>query len=181
MIIVTGVDNTGKTTLVNHLVDKFKDRGLKQIEKYPTLPPTDGMDWAGWVVNKLITKNRFTIADRFYVEEFVYGPLLRGSMCIDSNIVRSINTMIMQVKPLIIWCNTDIETIRKTFMERAQLEGVYERIGKLQHKFEEVLNSFPFDQCPQYTYNFKTDPDYKTIDQVVDAWITREEVEYERR
>lgn len=171
MIIVCGVDNTGKTSLVNHLVEKFE---LEQIKRYHTLPPVDGPDWAGWVVKNLDNDDGFTIADRFYIEEFVYGPVLRGEICIPPNVVRSVNLAFARNNPFIIWCNTDIKTIRKTFGERTQLEGVYERIGKLQKKFAEVLDLFPFKESAGYIYNFKVDSSYKMIDDVVSVWLSHE-------
>ena len=77
MIIVIGLDNTGKTTLVNHLSEKFN---VPIAQRYHTLPPKDGEDWTSWLREQIESTDE-VIHDRFFFDELVYGPVLRKKYC----------------------------------------------------------------------------------------------------
>ena len=72
MIIVAGCDNTGKTSLVKHIQDKFE---VPEGVRFYSLPPKNEVQWDEWYefVRFQFTLNRDVIYDRFFVDEFVYA------------------------------------------------------------------------------------------------------------
>lgn len=167
MIIVCGADNTGKTTLVEHLTDKFK---LSKIPRYHTMPPTDRHDWLDWVITHLQANDPARIADRFYVEEFVYGPIKRGSVLLTGPEQFFFDGLVAERRPLIILCQTDMKTISSTFGDREQYPNLNE-IPVIMSQFRYVLGRYPFNSCPQAIHNFKKDPKFLTADVAVDVYL----------
>jgi len=84
-LIFTGPDRTGKTTLINSLLETLKkDSGYK--DKYISLrkfskPDTAikaRLEYMNYISN--LFRNKYTIADRCFYDEEIYGPLYRGYM-----------------------------------------------------------------------------------------------------
>lgn len=159
MIIVCGPDNTGKTRLVEHLSKKFN---ILKGEKYHTLPPTDYSDWGVWVEKALLNVEQ-SIADRFYVEEFVYGPVMRGKVGIGEYQRRHLDRLFSDRDPIIILCNTSLDNIKRTYGERVQYPEV-SRTKEIQDMFLTVLNSYPFRSCIRLRFDYEFDPHYEKID-----------------
>ncbi len=167
MIIVCGPDNTGKTRLVEHLSQKFH---IPRVEKYPTLPPTDYADWERWVTANLLNPEQ-CIADRFYVEEFVYGLVMRGKIGINEAQKNYLDMLFAQRDPLIILCNTSLETILSNYHEREQYPKP-EKVLEIQRAFREILSTeAPFCNRDKYHFNWKLDRDYIAVDSYIRHYL----------
>jgi thymidylate kinase len=177
MIIVCGADNTGKTTLVRHLSEKFN---LPQVLRYHMMPPEDYVEWFRWLQDNLtvVVNAQEVIADRFYVEEFVYGPIKRGKVGLSESKIEIINDLVESERPLIILCETDLTTIQKTFGEREQYPELKE-IPTIMAKFREVVKLQPFASCPVITYNLAKDGQYKIVDKLVEIYLKGRGYTYE--
>ena len=136
MIIVCGVDNTGKTTITKLLAKKFK---LSPLRRYHTLPPTDHDDYAQWLINRLdMPENTMaeTIVDRFGVGEYVYGPVIRG----ENKLLPYHDALISRfdkVRPLFILCEVPVEQMMKDFHVREQYPDA-QYLTELQNKYKEA-------------------------------------------
>lgn len=171
MIIVTGADNSGKTTLVKHLVKEFT---ISQLPSYKPLPPVDYIDWFRWVRDTLQRTDdkvdKQLVADRFYIDEFVYGPVMRGEVGVYSHKKQALDTLVNDARPLIILCHTDIKTIEKTYKERPQYPTL-EQIVEIQQKFLKVLQSYPFNNCPVHIWDYTKDKTKIHVDKAVENYL----------
>lgn len=168
MIIVVGADNTGKTTLVKHLVEKF---GIKELEPYHTKPPKDYVDWYRWLVKSLVIPiSGAHIADRFFIDELVYGPIKRGSIGLSEPKLTQVKDLIEDVRPLIILVDTDIANIARTFEDREQYPNL-DDIESIRGKFYLVLTQYPFSRCPQISFDYEVDSNYEQVDKDVENYL----------
>lgn len=125
-IIVIGMDNTGKTTLVNQLKEKLNCDSIKSMgpgytrEEMKTKAIQD------------LTKEELVILERFpMIEEMVYGTVLRNH----SNFEIQDIIDIKQYDPFIIYCRPNRETIFN-FGDREQMKGVIEEKDELLTTFD---------------------------------------------
>jgi adenylate kinase family enzyme len=172
MIILFGVDNTGKTTLKNHLKEKFN---LREEERYQTRPPQDYDDWFKYVRDLLQrhieNPDPQTIIDRLYIDEHVYGPVLRGRFGLTVNQRVALDILIDKLRPILIWCDIPTAEILKSFSEREQLMGVRENVVALKRKYPEVLSKYPFYDCPLFIVNYLEDRNYEKIDKKLEVYL----------
>jgi thymidylate kinase len=163
MIIVVGADNTGKTSLVEHLTEKFD---FQKAPRYHTLPPKDYHEWAHHLLTVLKGDTSNVIADRFLLDEFVYGPLKRQRIGLHFEDQLELTDAFRNVRPHIILCEVNSEVMAKTFAERDQYPSLDENI-RIAHAFHFLLRLPPFSYCMQKIYDFTRDPNYRDID----SWV----------
>lgn len=143
MIIVEGVDNTGKTTLIDMLKTIFP---MLQIAKMDNAPHATEEEYREYLWDQLAKTPRqsfMKLYDRLLFSEIVYGPILRGKSRIKGNELRAaMHLLLYYHEPLIIYCDRTEEQIKATFGEREQLEGVYQHIPALLQQYSMWLNPF---------------------------------------
>ena len=127
-IIVEGMDNTGKTTLLKALSEKF---GVDPIVSCRSIPKQEQIEWM-----KTKLGGPPALFDRFaLISEAIYGPIIRGTHTFpfmgEENFFNILGKVVIPANPIIIICNPGVESVRKTFDEREQLEGAKERIEAL--------------------------------------------------
>lgn len=143
LIIVEGMDNTGKTTLANRLADDLKlvlVSNKKRPESFQ-----DIKEYCTKICE--LAENRHVITDRWApISEKIYGPI-----CRDSHIYKDENEeeFETQVHTFIIYCRPTIKTI-KEFGNRSQMEGVIEKADELIKAYDNI----PFFLV-DYMYNYK--------------------------
>lgn len=172
MIIVCGADNTGKTTLVNFLAEHFRLHKLPSFARLTgKMPHEDPKEWVKWQTKYL--NNKFSdnfIFDRFYVDEFVYGPIMRGKVCIDRDQRKELDDLIIKVNPLIIFCKTNF---LPSFHEREQYPSILQN-QKVQDEFENVLyTQLPFGTLEKVRFDYRYDPYYADIVKVVENYLNK--------
>jgi GTPase SAR1 family protein len=137
MVIVEGVDGSGKTTLIKNLIaDGLVDNVISKLfdPKYPHLlygrlcdALHDYMDYPR------------VVADRFFISELVYGPILRGKLILSKAQISTILTLIQaQIPVVIIWCHPPLKTVKESLRE-PQMAGVVESIEKLYTGYEAIM------------------------------------------
>lgn len=140
MIIVEGLDNSGKTTLINKLLEWFPE--LKLQPKSVGADGT-GKDLMGYMVQFLAqppadTKN--LLFDRFPLfSEAVYGPILRGGMAIMSDLYQQATQQLRYHEPLIIHCQIPLHKVEETFTARQQMKGVKEHLLEINKAYQELM------------------------------------------
>ena len=128
-IIVVGMDNTGKTTLVNQLSEYFKCESIKSLG-----PGYSRQEMIEEVKRKLELPG-IKILERFSIlEECVYGKVLRNNQKFtldDMDWIRDYDFVI-------IYCRPDDDVIYK-FGDREQMVGVIEEKDKLVKEFDDLM------------------------------------------
>lgn len=128
-IIVVGMDNTGKTTLVNQLSEYFECESIKSLG-----PGYSRQEMIEEVKRKLELPG-IKILERFSIlEECVYGKVLRNNQKFtldDMDWIRDYDFVI-------IYCRPDDDVIYN-FGDREQMVGVIEEKDKLVKEFDDLM------------------------------------------
>ena len=128
-IIVVGMDNTGKTTLVNQLTNFYKCESIKSLG-----PGYTRQEMIDEVKRKLELPYR-AILERFSIlEELVYGNVLRNNSKFridDMDWLRDDDFVI-------VYCRPEDEVIYN-FGDREQMEGVIEQREELVKYWDELV------------------------------------------
>lgn len=154
MIIVTGMDNTGKTTLCNTLSEKLN---LPVIHSAgPELTSDEKKVWTlDQMTRELILPNR-VIHDRFMpLEEMVYGPVLRGHS--DFRMGDHFMDILSDIDPQIIYTRPDREIILAD-NGREQMEGVREKGEALLAAWDGLIFQMVSLGWKVFTYNWQNGP-----------------------
>ena len=125
MIIVLGMDNTGKTTLCKELGK------LNAVSVVKSCGPIDRDLQVDWVIEQIErAKQEQVVYDRFCIfEEIVYGEVLRKQS--NFRLGNPIVSMLKGSKPLIVYCRPPSEVIFNSLPEREQMKGVEEQKNAL--------------------------------------------------
>ena len=148
-IVIIGMDNSGKTTLVNDM------KKLLKVDSIKSSGPGFTREQMYEEVTKNLMREGLVILERFpIVEELVYGKTLRD------NPKFSFRDLI-QIKdtyhPLFIYCRPRKKDVFN-FGEREQMTGVIEKSEKLLEAFDNLYNQMiqeDFDII-RYDYNLST-------------------------
>lgn len=151
MIIIEGMDNTGKTTLISRIVNKFP-----QLELIKS-PGPDQADQPTWIRNELQKTNQ-RVYDRFpLISEEIYGPEIRGYSALGDN-WSPLWTELIKQDPLIIYCRPPRDVILKTLYDREQMEGVTSHSRNLINLYDSFFRRYVQDRTRLRVYNFVEDP-----------------------
>jgi len=169
MIIVTGCDNTGKTSLVEHLTKEFN---IPKAERFPSLPPK-GKEWLDYYefTKQAFCKNEQAIHDRLFIDEFVYGPVKRGGYVLGIAKMAELTNLMLMAQPLLIYTYLPQENIVKSFGDREQFPEVGD-IPKIMKQYVRVLHNWPINQLTNEAhFNYLSDSNYRRIDCVVKNYL----------
>lgn len=131
MIILEGVDNSGKTTLATTLSSEL---GMKV--RHSVRPPNDRIQayWAGMdqINSQLIIADRINI-----ISELVYGVELRGGSALGKLHDQALYDLLNK-DFLIVYCRPPLSKILNN-QGRDQMEGVLDNHKKLVYRYDEVM------------------------------------------
>lgn len=135
MLIFTGMDNSGKTTIVNKVA---KDLGLPVVK---SLGPHHSIDEKHiWLLDQMTREKNFpgsVIFDRFLpFEEMVYGKVLRDGpiYSLDDPYMKSLKDL----NPTIVYTRPHSSTIFN-WDGREQMDGVMEQKEKLLAAWDDLM------------------------------------------
>lgn len=143
MIVVEGMDNTGKTTLISKLAEELKLLSITNRRR-----PQRREDVFHYTANMTMLSLHFsTIFDRWQaISEPIYGPICRGIGFLEDGDTDYLHAVTRVANPLIIYCRPQDSTILN-FGERDQMEGVIdngrELITAYDLEMETVAKWFP--------------------------------------
>lgn len=137
MVIVEGMDNSGKSTLANYLGEKFD---LKIIKR--SGPPASSESFLLETLSFLVL-NPEAIFDRHpIISEGVYAPVLRGI-----NVFETEGTTwefwmdrLQQCNPLIIYCRPPDEKILCFHPDLPQMDGVEQNARRLIDRYDKLMD-----------------------------------------
>ena len=157
MIIVTGMDNSGKTTLVQQLLGEL-NRNPFEKRKFQVVNspgPVAKEIQENWVVNQvtLEQEERFTnIYERFpLLEEVVYGEVLRGNPLFTYG--DSYFKLLKKANPLIVYTRPSRERIFN-FGDRPQMDGVIEKSTELLAAYDDLIFKMMSEGWKVVVYDF---------------------------
>lgn len=136
MIIIDGMDNTGKTTLAHKLADRFELPYLHSPSEYKY----DFNRMFGWAIRELGSEVR-AIYDRFSpITDMIYGPVLRGGTpyLTDQRGI-AIRELLRSTPHIIIYCRPPRDVILD-FGTREQMEGVIDHSVKLLESYDRYMH-----------------------------------------
>lgn len=157
LIIIEGMDNTGKSTLVKKLSSYLPHHEV-------VVSPGPCAEHVKWCKDEL-ARTDSRIYDRFPIfSETVYGNIIRGHSTL-SNYIDQLLLMLGWAKPLIIYCDPGIEVIRGTFHEREQMAGVRENDAKCLAAYRNMMRTAQklLGKDNVIYYDFTEDPDAQRI------------------
>ena len=157
LIIVDGMDNTGKSTLITRLTNVLEQLGNTTITIHSQKPPKDiaPEDTAAYqhkyyldLIDKLVSlkhehKYDYIILDRGWVSEYVYGPLYRNrskqeivedNIVLDKKVLTEFNLMSSSVVYLIMLLGST-----KFLLNHEDGKSLFLIDGKMQSKDNEEL------------------------------------------
>ncbi len=136
MIIIEGMDNSGKTKLAEYLAERFNLPHIKS--------PKDRTNLLDDALTTLIL-NPNAIFDRFSIlSEVVYGPILRGKTAFDGDELRQwifYMNKLVQCKPLIFYCRPPDEKILD-FGREKHMTGVIKHGKELLSAYDSLMTDW---------------------------------------
>jgi len=158
MIVVEGMDNSGKSTLAKYLHETL-ELPLEHSPKPPFMG-TPVEDWLAWIEVSLTPDTSFYIYDRYpIVSEMVYGPVLRGYSLLGEDYL----TRWRMANPLIVYCRPPQSRIF-SFGNREQMVGIKENKERLYEAYEKYMEMLVNKTFNVTIYNFETENVSKVAD-----------------
>lgn len=163
-VIVEGMDNTGKTTLIQRIIRDYA-RGYSSA-KVSLGPNCSEREQRAWLETSLEQIKQcpkdLLIFDRFLpICDTVYGNVLRGGSLwnIKDDIIKE---LLDKYNPLIIYCRPDMDKIIGFEDGREQMEGVEENARLLVETYDKTMDYLISLGYQVITYDYDFDLD-KTI------------------
>jgi len=148
-IVIIGMDNTGKTTLVNDM------KNILNIESIKSPGPNFTKEEMYEEIITDLSKEELVILERFaIVEEMIYGEILRNAPKFNFEDLMQIKE---KYNPIFIYCRPKKENVFN-FGDREQMEGVIEQSKKLLEGFDNLYNKMIQNEFDifRYDYNVST-------------------------
>lgn len=152
-IIVEGMDNTGKSTVVQKLSADLKLLVINNRQRPRTVAESRCyMD----LVLPLTTKFN-TIFDRWQtISEPVYGPICRDTHLFALSQIEFQLEVMKPLHPLVIYCRPP-DSVVLNFGEREQMDGVIDHAPALLKKYDSYMTWLQANWLPVISYDWKSD------------------------
>lgn len=139
IIILEGPDCSGKTTLANEIMKKYKNCVYIHNATSPNITELHN----NALVNAINLSDEFTvIIDRLHLSEEIYGSIFRNKVAYDT---KSFDEKVSSIKNVYkILCLTDKETTLKLHAERKGIE-MFDDISKVWDAYSKVQNWKRYD------------------------------------
>ena len=146
IIIVEGMDGTGKTTLAQQLAHRLEVQPRKYVG---SSGPSD--DYRLTLVDRTIseiteleiTSERGEPVKRLYdrfplISEAIYGPTLRGCNCFGAQYYLA-RRRLLTLRTVIIYCRPPKNVIRSNVQQTPQMSGVLEHFDELLDAYDQLF------------------------------------------
>jgi hypothetical protein len=166
MIIVEGMDNTGKSTLVKMLAEDLKKLEARHSPSH-LRGTVELIQWMNVELTKRSSHNY--IYDRFPpISEEVYGPILRGQ-----SIFKLPPNNWVPYEVLLIYCRPDTEVILHFTTD--QIGGVIDHAKELITQYDKVIGELEKRVWGVFIYDYTKPGSYDLVKHVVQWYIDRRE------
>lgn len=169
-IVVEGVDGSGKTTLIKHLMRLYGDLWLIRNEK------NDKQDFDTWwfdTLNQQPSKwGSVPIHDRFFYSELVYGPVLRGYVRAMDEVVGRVQRQLRE-QAFLIYARPGDAVIYRGLESQDQMEGVKVQIDALIDQYDEVMitEEGVYPESRFYTYDWEAKDEPQKVGQAIQRYL----------
>ena len=177
MVIVEGMDGTGKTTLVRDIINLIVRRGFYPAGVQPTVlkykgPPRDEDHSKALCLDAIQSAHHPFIHERFApISEACYGGLNVDWYCVD---VLTVIGILNKLNPLIIYCRNFDPTMKNhvpaAHENPQQLQRVKENYVKIQKRYDLVMGA---TVAPVISYDFETDSTPDKLDSIATEVIKK--------
>lgn len=152
MIIVEGMDNTGKTTLVRKLTS------MLPLRKYKSPGPDIGeAEQIEWVRDRLEDTDEWVIFDRFpLISEPIYGSNIRGQHNFEDPSKQYLYDIFKNKKPLVIYCRPPRDKILSFEDGRIQMDGVKLKGANLISDYDKMITDIKEEGINTVIYDYTT-------------------------
>lgn len=139
MIVIEGLDNTGKTTLLNKLQVDFPQ--LQVVQSIGNKHDVDKIRDMAYDSLDRDEENHLVLYDRVrFIAEYVYNPILkRRPIAFSIGQWMSMLYAYTLQPQLLIYCRRPLKDVGFSWGERDQLEGVAENLYKLDAAYDTVI------------------------------------------
>ena len=183
LVVVEGPDGSGKTALINKIIEKFP------FLAYQKPVPSNGpegqtgkymIDWLNSRFSEIKSGANY-IMDRInLVSEEIYGPICRGVSMIYVDI-RAVDTLsnFFGNKPIIIYCRPSKETIFENLNkdQSVQMAGVLENITEIIQAYDRFFNVWESVGIDIWHYDYMIDPGAEPIIEKIKTAIEQKQLE----
>lgn len=168
MIILEGMDNSGKTTLAQRLLEEFSELRITKSCGHASVP-----DALAWVAQAIRNEDPRMVYDRYFpISERVYGPILRhadifGSYTFD------ILSLTFRREPLIIYCRPPLFNI-SNWGERDQMNGVKDRLVELSERYDwlmDLIREMYLNSALVVNYDYTNEKGYTRVSSAVRMYL----------
>lgn len=150
MIIVEGLDNSGKSTLIQQLSEQFK-LPTAHAHRSSALELKSISEWHCWAA----ACPKPIILDRHpAISDLVYGPIIRSSTVTTIELAEH-----YRKDHYLIFCCPTLETIRATYEDRDQMKGTHQNLNDLYHEYLDVMMTLE----PDFVYDFVNPRSYAAL------------------
>jgi len=171
MIIVEGFDNTGKTTLAEHLSDAF---GLPILTRRTT--GADGIPFIMETLSILILEPLAILERHPVTAEWVYGPILRDKNALNEDPILWDYWVrkLLRSNPLVIYCRPPDDLVFN-FGTRKQMDGVIDKSKSILDRYDLLFWELDNRGFSLIRYDYSEEGSLPTVDNSVNLYlITRE-------
>lgn len=144
MIVVEGLDNTGKTTLVSKILEEFPELVYRPSigNKHDVTQIIDQAHDEAFAWSKL----KHTVADRSrLISEYIYNPILKKRpLAFSFHGFLEMFGSFLQQDNLVVLCHRNRLQIEGTFNEREQLGGVRQHLTDLDNQYSALYHTIHF-------------------------------------
>lgn len=133
-IIIEGMDGSGKSTLIEHLMMTVPNLELVRNAKGPD------QDLDVWWPEQLDRQDDgfVPLHDRFFYSELVYGPILRGSIKASPTLVRNA-LWFLRTSALLIYARPRVDKLAVGVLDKPQMVGVLEHFNDLLELYDRTM------------------------------------------
>lgn len=150
MIIVEGIDNSGKSSLINQLAEHFK-LPYAHAHRSTAQSSTDINRWQNWAA----ACPKTLILDRHpAISGLVYGPIIRGHTAATLDLAQGARR-----NNFLVFCCPSFQTILATYEDREQMEGTHQNLKKLYGAYQDLM----LELEPDYVYDFTNPRAYPAL------------------
>lgn len=165
-IIVEGMDGSGKSTLIASLADEY------QFLKIITRP--QGRSFDDWWPEELDRPKSgiVPIYDRFFYSELVYGPILRGKINANMELVNNA-AWFLRSTGLLIYVRPHSDVIRSCVQNNPQMEGVVPHFEQLLEAYDSLMAAeMQWYGDRFYHYDWNSADAYSAVSSIVRRYLT---------
>jgi thymidylate kinase len=167
-IIIEGMDGSGKSTLAAQLNEHIEGSIILRNEVGPR--PDIG-EWWMQTVNE--SPAPVVIHDRFFYPEFVYGPILRGTVRAYPGDISYVSRIIRNFC-FLVYCRPEADEIRVGAEGKEQWPGVMDHFQALLEAYDGLMmGEVQWYGNRFFRYDWHRDEAFPVLATAIDMWRTR--------